>query len=352
MRVLVRAYMVQNLGDDLFLDCLFTRYPNVQFEVEGRHSQYAQFFSQYANARCCEEIPFRDKLRRKMNPSSARYAMLKRYDAVIYVGGSIFMENENSTLLDTLLENEILFCARHNIPYYILSCSFGPYQSERYYQTKKKLFEVCTDVCFRDSVSYHLFRDVKTARMAPDMVFSNKIPCVDTVYRTIGVSAVDFWNRDGLKPYARDYTDFLISVCRKYIDRGYMIHFFDFCPAEGDGKMSTMLIDALGEGCDVIPYTGNLKEFTEQFLCMEKVICTRFHSIVLAMMAQKEMIPIIYHHKAMSLLRDCHWQDYAVTVHRMREIPVFSVLSAEQYLKDNKYKNVFAHTDKLFYGKK
>ena len=68
MRVLVRAYMAMNLGDDLFLDTLFRRFPNVSFEVESWfYDDYKKFVDNYSNASIRKKENFSVKLIRMKN---------------------------------------------------------------------------------------------------------------------------------------------------------------------------------------------------------------------------------------------------------------------------------------------
>lgn len=323
MKVLVRAYLAHNFGDDLFLHILFCRYPHVDFEIDDTTGEYDTFLSNYENAKSCSGPSFFDKLHRRLDSASVRHSVIKNYDAVVYVGGSIFMENTSNNLLDRMTENEVYYCKTRKIPYYFLSCNFGPYESIHYFNRKKRLFEKCADVCFRDDSSYSLFSDIDAVRLAADMVFSFCISDYSKKARTLGVSVVDISNRQQLKAFESDYIDFLVKICNEHINLGYEITFFDFCKHENDKNMIDKIINKLQKPCSIISYTDNVLEFSCEYMSMEKTVCTRFHSMILSMLAGQEMVPVIYSPKCMSILRDCDMHDTAITMHDLKESPIF-----------------------------
>ena len=112
---------------------------------------------------------------------------MKNYDACIYIGGSIFMEGGKVYNLDESCLQFVKDCKVQNKPFYYISSNYGPYQTEQYFELSKKVFTNCTDLCFRDLYSYELFKDIKTIRYAPDLVFSYPIGEIKAEKDTVGI---------------------------------------------------------------------------------------------------------------------------------------------------------------------
>ena len=91
------AYDRQNLGDDLFVHAITGRYPNTQFYMwSDRKNQ--ETFSCLPNLTVIDKDSRFVHLLHKLRPSLvARYRawLEKRCNAVVYIGGSIFMEYPN-----------------------------------------------------------------------------------------------------------------------------------------------------------------------------------------------------------------------------------------------------------------
>ena len=161
MKVFLIAYYKGNFGDDLFVREILERYPKVQFYSYVGKEEYAKPFEKYQNIHFIFE---------KMNISEIDMAP---YDACLYIGGSIFVENlpQSKKRLENYRDFAIN-CKKEGKPYFYMSSNFGPYETNEYYEIARDLFSNCEDVCFRDKYSANLFKDLETVRYAPDVVFS------------------------------------------------------------------------------------------------------------------------------------------------------------------------------------
>src|SRR5690625_4081 len=95
-RILVSAYFAKNVGDDLFLKVLFDRYPHVQWDLLTANRNYQDLFIDYDQVQTI--YSYRD-VHLGMKRVHLYYAMkkfynrLRKYDAFIMIGGSIFMQS-------------------------------------------------------------------------------------------------------------------------------------------------------------------------------------------------------------------------------------------------------------------
>ena len=164
-KILVNAYLSLNFGDDLFLKILFERYDNVKWFLNSGDNRYLKIFKDIEL-----EENICTKILKKLKIKKFHSINFEKYDAGVYIGGSMFMESQTWKLdydkLKYLLDN----FNKNSKPYYILGCNFGPYSNKGYEEKYKMLFSKAEDICFRDSYSYEIFKELSNVRIAPDIV--------------------------------------------------------------------------------------------------------------------------------------------------------------------------------------
>src|SRR5690625_1788610 len=163
------AYTKFNLGDDLFIKVLSERYTKTKFILYAPKG-YKRVFEKNDNIKIHASDSFFNRtinyILRKLFGSSREKILKKKVDAIVHIGGSIFMENINWQRRQLIRKNTF------KKPYFVLGANFGPYQTMGFYESYKEIFEDYTDICFRDTYSYKLFENMKNVRVADDIVFS------------------------------------------------------------------------------------------------------------------------------------------------------------------------------------
>lgn len=303
------AYDRQNLGDDLFVHTITKRYPDVQFYIWS-DKENRRTFASLPNLKVIDQDSVWIRSLRKLRPSFVpKYKewLEQRCDAVVYIGGSIFIEYPNWEQICTWWEYEA-----KNRPFYVLGANFGPWHTEAYRQKMEDVFRNCRDVCFRDRYSRDLFRDVSTVRQAPDILLSYPMSRVPVKEKQIFVSVIDCAGRDeshDLSRHDERYVANMAKLLRTYLDDGYSLVLASFCKSEGDEAGIEKILAAMGCGnhpcIRTLCYDGtNAAEMTEAIAESEFVIATRFHGVILAMNAGRPVLPILYSDKTSCVLQD------------------------------------------------
>lgn len=303
------AYDRQNLGDDLFVHTIAKRYPHVKFYMWSDVKNRDTF-------RCLSNLKVVDRNSRFVHfLNRIRASLLARYrgwlenrcEAVVYIGGSIFMEYENWAQILTWWEYEA-----ENRPFYVLGANFGPYHTEAYREKIAEIYGKMQDICFRDRYSYDLFRQVPTVRQAPDILFSYPMPKVPVKEKQIFISVIDCTSRNeshGLAQFDQNYVENMAKMLKKYLEQGYSLVLGSFCAHEGDERGIAKILQAMDcNGHDrvrVLAYNGtNADEMTHAIAQSECVIATRFHAVILAMAAGRPVLPVVYSDKTLHVLED------------------------------------------------
>ena len=191
-----------------------------------------------------------------------------------------------------------------------------------------KIFSKMKDICFRDTYSWRLFEDVPTARCAPDILFSYPMPQETVREKQIFVSCINSFGRDqiyGLSDCGQRYVKNMAAMLKRYLDDGYELVFGSFCEEEGDERAIRRILEEMGccdhPGVRSVLYNGtNADELTRAMAQSEFVIATRFHGIVLSMVAGRPVLPLIYSDKTLRVLEDLGYDG-----------PLIDIRSCEDY---------------------
>ena len=291
-KIYIKAYTRINLGDDLFIHIICSRYPNSTFYLK-KYSPYTDIFCNIPNLIIIDEIE-------KIN-----------IDAIVYIGGSIFIENSAISILRVReLKNEII---KENIPTYIIGANFGPYTSQDYFNAVKyELLPNVTSITFRDKYSYNLFKDMPNVHYAPDVVFSldtNNISKINQ--KELGISVIYHLERENLKQHYNEYINKLVEISKYYISNGYIVKLFSFCEYEKDMTAINDIINKLSENeinnVKICNYKGKSDETLDELSNLKLFIATRFHSMILGLKLNIPTIPICYSKKMSNVLNDINF---------------------------------------------
>ena len=308
-RVFLYAYDRQNLGDDLFVHAITRRYPDVRFYMWS-HKKNRKTYASLPNLKVIDSNSHFVQFLQKLRPSLVvRYKswLEKRCDAVVYIGGSIFMEYPSWMQICNWWEYEA-----QNRPLYVLGANFGPYHTEAYREKMAEIFGSCRDVCFRDHYSKELFRNVATVRRSPDILFSYPMPKCAVKEEQIFVSVINCAGRDechSLSQHDERYVANMAALLRRLLDAGRKLVLASFCAEEGDAEGIRKILAAMGceqnPSVQVLHYDGtNVEEITGAIAESGGVIATRFHAAILAIAAGRPVLPLVYSDKTKHVLED------------------------------------------------
>ncbi len=308
-------YLQNNLGDDLFLQQLCLRYPNVDFYamptfvsnkmLEGLDNLY---FSEQMKTYFKEfNLPkLSDKLKKFYNS----------FDACIILGGSIFMQF-NQAWRQRLRNFKNRTSLNKNT--YIIGANFGPYTDAAFLTEHTEVFKGVKDLCFRDSVSASYFPDADNIRFAPDILFAYKYKNESIVpKKQVAISVINCaWEGRPipqlklLKGVMDTYVDKIVSMCSEFSRKGYEISLLSFCASQGDlNTAKTIESRCMLNGVtniSICHYDGEVEPVLDKMIESEIIVATRFHAMILGFMLGKSVLPIIYDEKQKYVLQDLNF---------------------------------------------
>ncbi|MED3939485.1 polysaccharide pyruvyl transferase family protein [Priestia megaterium] len=311
-KIFVDIYLAFNLGDDLFLDILSKKYPNCKFTLNYSNENYDQFISQYSNIdrrryTVLEKIVYR----LKNSDSTDKYdKIVEKHDALLFIGGSIFMENKYHNLLHEKRMKIATEFKKRNKPIFVLGANFGPFETQEFLDDYTEFFKLCDDICFRDIYSYELFKNLSQVRYAPDIVFQMNVDNYKTISnrKRVGFSIIDVRNKQGLTNYYNDYISSTVKSIELLVDRGYECCLMSFCEQEGDlqviNTIKSFLSPDILKNVSIYNYKGNLKEAIDLIASFKLLSAARFHANILGLLLGVGIMPIIYSQKTTNMLKD------------------------------------------------
>lgn len=289
-KVFLMAYLRKNFGDDLFVKMLLEKYKNIDFYIKHDKYEFLDILDKYENLHV---------LTGKDTDEELYKIDVNEYDSYVYIGGSIFMEGGSCYNLSEKFYDFVKKCKESNKPFCYISCNYGPYQTQEYFELSKRNFKECTDICFRDLYSYNLFSDMGTVRYAPDFAFSYNTPKVEKQKNTVGITVINLNIRKDLKDKNDEYIEFLERNINNYISLGKEVFLFSFCKNEGDEETIENICKMFPseKKLHVVKYMGEVDKFLKQYNSMEYMICARFHAMILSAIAMQKMYIMSYSKK-------------------------------------------------------
>jgi len=336
-KVYIMAYSKMNLGDDLFIDMLVNRYKKVEFYSRNM-TMDSTAYRQNKNLHFID-YTLDDLLTLDIN----------EFDAFVYIGGSIFMEHAGGVERVKKLKELALRCKALSIPFYYISSNFGPYQTEEYKNTVSEIFEIVTDVCLRDKVSYELFNSIENVRYAPDAVLSYQIDNPIRESKTIGISVISFKFRDSLQKYEEKYYEVILNSVINYVKNGYKVKLFSFCEYEGDRETADLILNRLPKeylkSVEQITYSGNIKDFLKKYSKVEYMICSRFHSMILSYILKHKMYILSYSNKIINVIKDLNLID---NYHKINEVLELDCIELDKFNNVNFNTEILVEAENQF----
>ena len=349
-KILLNAYINLNFGDDLFLKILFDRYPEIKWYLPKANPIYKTIFKNYNNVIINDDLLF--KVRRKLKLTE-KNRLISKYDAGLYIGGSIFMQLSNWKE-QLAYRNEIIESFnKKQKPYFILGSNFGPYNEKNFIEEYNKLFNKCKDICFRDKFSYDLFKEKGNVRLAPDIVFQLKPKNIEKIKNSVGISLINLKDRDGesLEKYYNIHNKKMKELAEAFINDGRKVVFFSFCENQGDlvaiNDVVKLLDDKYKTNIEIVNYDGNIDEFLIKFESMENIVGTRFHACILSQVFNQGLYPILYSNKTYNVLKDIGLDKEYKFIKDLENLDVKEVLNR---ISNNKItdKKIFKEAEKQF----
>ena len=315
MNVYVNAYLANNLGDDLFIKILTERYKNHKFYSisKGFKNYTKNNLKVYSN-------PYIFRILKKFQLE--KY-LANRFDLVVTIGGSMYIENNDSDRDFSLGKNK----------YFILGSNFGPYKTQKYFDNLYGVFKNAEDVCFRERYSYELFKKLPNVRYASDIVFNLDTKNIKNTNRKRVIFSIISCEYKMRQEYEEAYEEKIIEMIKFYAKKGYEICLMSFCKIERDEEAIEKILEKcpedLKENIKTYYYNRNLEEALDIIGDSQIMVASRFHANIIALLLGKRVITLSYSDKTKHVLEDIGLNSNMIDI---KEIKDFNIEENEALL--------------------
>lgn len=298
MKIVLNAYLDNNLGDDLMIRLFAEHFANDTIYLQVDNSTLKKPFEDISNIQFFE--------------TQSLYEYLAIADIHVTIGGSLFTLSNYKTWIFFLKRIKIShFLHRKKIKSALIGCNLGPFDKHNIgFQLAKLELKYKDLVTVRDSESYDLLYKNKNFRNKveyyPDIVFSHKINKNEKLERkSLGISA--YRSLDSKIDNQKTYKNLSI-IADRYIEkykRKVYIFAFD-CERENDLVAAEYIkkYSKYKEYIEIIPYLGDMDEVKNKMRYCEAMIAVRFHSAILSGVLNIPFWAISYSNKMKNLMID------------------------------------------------
>ncbi len=336
------AYLYHNLGDDLMVEVLLRRYPNLLFYCDSAAPIRNERLIAYPNFIDREQLYERyGRLNHILNIITFHKRenfffdwLFRRYEqrcsCSVYIGGSLFIPRPGESIDERIHREKKKL---QQPPLFIIGANFGEERDE-FTRAFEDYFSLCGGVSFRDTTSYEKFSNLSNTQYAPDVVFNYDLrtyALCDNNY--VVISVIDLLSRPALSQYVEDYDRLIVDICEECVTQNKTPVMVSFCELEKDPAAISRIYEQLPEWVQKKTqcwyYRNNLSEILDLFTAANYVIATRFHAMVLAMKLHKPFFCISYNEKLRQVLSETGIDHYC-------EIEQIKTLNPKEILAERK----------------
>lgn len=330
--VCVRAFLKENLGDDLFLDILCNRYPKKKFVVCGS-KKYSGSLAEIKNLEYKYDDSYMVKWTlRLLNFFSiifnkiclclwkrhlfSKVSLFDIWSSIcqynVLISGSLFIQRKITgkcyfpNIKSPYRRSEKKYYNRKPI---VLGCNFGPYYDESYRQEYQELFLKAKQVSFREKYSADLFEG-DNIYWASDIVFSySKNKCILPDLKEYVLISVVNLNKDfdDKNKLAEEYLKYMIELVNKLKNANHKIVLLGCCNSQGDDIICYQILDGVRDNSNirVVDYPNyDMHQMVGYFANAKYVVASRFHAMILGWLFEKNVFPIVYDDKMLHVIKD------------------------------------------------
>lgn len=297
-KIFIDAYIANNFGDDLFIEYMVYSFPNIDFYIYG-NEEFLKSIKNYKNLSKVK-ASILDKIRTRIFLNQpicgTKKKLITESDFYLMLGGSIFKE---SPLRLKYLKQLNRLIKIESIKTLIVGANIESNYSLGFEEEVKKLFTLAKVVILRDGGINMNLESVPSVTIKTDFLLGiNHCLKNEEMICDMFVSVVN------KKSYGEalfdSYMEYICELIEEAVKRKQKIALVSFCDYEGDKDGIDYICNRFKneKGLFEIINSSSGTETIQRYLQSAKyVIATRFHSMIMAFVYQKQMIVFPYSNK-------------------------------------------------------
>lgn len=312
MKIMVSAYLDNNIGDDMMIKLMASFFKEHKFYLYSNRTTIRNTYSGIEN------IIVKDL--------SEKNKDINETDIFLSIGGSIF--NNLNTIRGKISRiRKILFILKARIKgnkVATIGCNLGPYKDNIGLLLTKLELMNSDLVTVRDKSSMEILKKLKINKnsyLADDIVYNYELEKNNSIKKYgLGISAYR-----SLKSNEINYINYstLANIADDYIEKtGKKVLLFAF-DSEMENDLSSahhiLNLSRRKDKIEIIPYLGDEHSFINEMSACERIIAIRFHSAILADKLNIPFLPIVYSNKMESFLNDRGYEHKIIKIDELND---------------------------------
>jgi len=319
--IFVKAFLDQNLGDDMMLIELFRFFPNTAFYLscdENHEVYYKTLFSDYANVELTR-IPLY-----QISKFGKDY-----FSGIVQIGGSIL---QGVRMIGCYYRwrniHTILKQKKRGLFYNIIGCNIGPFLNKITQEFVKEEIKSSDCISVRDKESSEFVKKIPYRGKliyADDILLSATKRILKDSYKKEGCLGISVMLPLPLRQKKDEIIYSYTSLAEEYIRRtNCSVKLLCFNTGDqGDDQIAKAITSkcVFPEKISIVRYScGNVSEMIAAIASCQAILAVRFHSLILAYAAEVPIYPVIYSGKTKNFLRDIGWQKEDIQMKNFAQI--------------------------------
>ena len=297
MNILLEAYVDRNFGDDLMLELLVRRYPEINFWTFG-----------YGDLAYNDQPPYAGWENFYLIGRYAWAELLACFDGYLGLGGSMWQDYGRKDAF-MIRDHTTRRMRESGRPCLMIGNNIGPVTTPEGEALFVDLLERLDDITLRDQASLEWIKSRSqkvSARLAADPVLLYPLPSCSRSANLVGISV----NNNPKAPDRNEpYAESIARLVEQLLFAGLRVRLFGFdSGAENDAVIIARILERLPAGqarkVERCVYTGDLAGFLAAFGECEHIFASRFHALILALHFGIPFTPFAYLNKTTDLLND------------------------------------------------
>ncbi|NQK68628.1 polysaccharide pyruvyl transferase family protein [Streptococcus suis] len=323
-KVFLKCVFEQNLGDDLLINILCSKYSSSQFYIISDKD-----IDSFPNNLKIIKVPsllyrlFRKTAFKLKKMNFIDSIIISQLDYVVVIGGSMFMETKSMS------DNyDLIWYKKLVKPLYIIGSNIGPIHTNDYLKRlKEEVFSSAVDISLRDQKSYNMISDLSAARYTSDLVFTYDVSPYKTIKssKKVIISVIDCEKKSSQMKNVNSqlYEEKIKELISYFYTQGFEVELFSFCKKEGDERIIDKIINELPYyEIKKYFYTGDIDSALRELATSSIIVGSRFHANILGMILKKSVIPIIYNDKTRNMLNDINFKGKVIDLENIVDFNV------------------------------
>lgn len=315
MKILLEAFVDNNFGDNLFVQIVASQYPENTFymvEKEAYAESYRMIQEHISNVTVLEKGDSR----------------LDETEAMYIVGGDLFWDRADYS---NLIRQAVEVKKRGGVVAIFGFSLFPKYVWYTWFDLAV-LFSQADFILVRDNISYSQLKKklpwMKVVSGA-DLAFSTDVTSVmeePVQEHILGVSVRKKIQKDAEYHYLQ-YCKGVAKAVEQYLreNPNHEVRFLALSSGQFDDSAAAKDIMKLcseksQERMSCVSFEGDVQQYISEIQKCGKLICTRFHALVFALLLKKPFLPIVYEEKVKRLLKQIQYEGVSFTYEEVTDL--------------------------------